>query len=95
MEEIYTVEPRYSASQGTGQNYALNQGFHYFQHRNNYENASWDQNLYAVLAEIRYKRVRYSGVSLYYPLVMTLPFVLRNECGTFCFLSSTPFYIIS
>ena len=60
-----TVEPRYSASQGTGQNYALNRGFHYCQHRNNYENASWDQNLYTLLAEIRYKWVRYSGVSLY------------------------------
>ena len=66
---MYTVEPRYSASQGTGQIYALNQGFHYCQHRNNYENASWDQNLYALMAEIRYERVRYSGVSLYISLM--------------------------
>ena len=62
---VITVEPRYSASQGTGQNYALSQGFHYCQHINNYKNASWDQNLYALLAGIRYKRVRYSGVLLY------------------------------
>ena len=61
-----TAEPRYSASQGTGQNYALNRGFHYIQYRIKYENASWDQNLHALLAEIRYKRVRYCGVSLYW-----------------------------
>ena len=47
-----TVKPRYSAFQGTGQNYALYQGFHYCQYINNYENASWDQNLYALLAEL-------------------------------------------
>ena len=65
MKELpKTVEPRYSASQGTGQNDALNRGFHYCQHRNNYENASWDQNLYALLADIPYRRVHYSGVSL-------------------------------
>ena len=47
-----TVEPRYSASQGTGKNYALNRGFHYCQHINNYENTSWDQNIHALLAEL-------------------------------------------
>ena len=62
---IYTAKPRYSAFQGTGLNFVLYQGFHYCQHMNNYENASWDQNLYAELAGIRYKWVRYSGVSLY------------------------------
>ena len=31
----------------------------------NYENTSWDQNLYALLAELCYKRVCYNGVSLY------------------------------
>ena len=63
-DKITTVEPRYSEFQGTGQNYALNQGFHYCQHINNYENASWDKNLHTLLAEFHYKRVRYSGVSL-------------------------------
>ena len=62
---LSTVKPRYSAVQGTGQNCALNRGFHYCQFVNNYENTSWDQNLYALLAEIHYKRVRYSGVLLY------------------------------
>ena len=42
----HTVKPRYSAFQGTGQNYALKQGIHYCQHVNNYENTSWDQNFY-------------------------------------------------
>ena len=60
-----TVKPRYSVFQGTGQNYTVNRGFHYCQHTNNYENTCWDQNLYALLAEIRHKRVRYSEVSLY------------------------------
>ena len=46
------VKPRYSALQGTDQNYALYQGFHYCQHINNYENTSRDQNLYAYSAEL-------------------------------------------
>ena len=53
-----SVEPRYSASQGTGQNCALKRGFHYCQHMNNFENAFWDQNLYPLLAGTRYKQVR-------------------------------------
>ena len=61
-----SVEPRYSASQGTGQNYAPDVGFHYIQYRN--KNASWDQNLHALLAEIHFKQVRYSGVSLYFKI---------------------------
>ena len=48
----YTVKPRYSAFQGTDQHYALNQGFHYCQQINNFENTSWDQNFYALLAEL-------------------------------------------
>ena len=60
----HTVKPRYSVFQGTGQNYALKQGSLYCQHINNYENTLWDQNLYALLAGIRYKRVRYSRVLL-------------------------------
>ena len=32
---LSTVRPRYSAFQGTGQKYALYQGFHYYQHMNN------------------------------------------------------------
>ena len=61
----YKVKPRYSAFQGTGRNYTLNQDFYNCQHVDNYENTSWDQNLYALLAESCSKRVRYSGVSLY------------------------------
>ena len=44
---LCTVKPRYSTFQGSGQNYALNRGFHYCQHMNKYESTSWDQNLYA------------------------------------------------
>ena len=47
-----TVKPRYSAFEETGQNYALYQGFNYCQYINNYENAAWDQNMYALLAEL-------------------------------------------
>ena len=65
MDMVYTVKPRYSAFQGTGQNYALNRGFHYCQHINNYENTYWNKNLYALLPELCYMRVRYNGVSLY------------------------------
>ena len=52
MKLVYTVKPRYSVFQGTGQNYTLNLGFHYCQHINYYENAFWDQNLYTLLAEL-------------------------------------------
>ena len=38
--------------QGTDQNYALYRGSLYCQHKNNYENTSRDQNLYALLAEL-------------------------------------------
>ena len=48
--ERNTVEPRFSAFQGTGQNYALYQGFHYCLYINNCEEASWDQNFYTLLA---------------------------------------------
>ena len=64
VERLSTVKPCCSAFQGTSQNYALYQGFHYYQHTNNYENTSWNQDLYALLAELYYKRVRYNGVSL-------------------------------
>ena len=37
-----TVEPRYSAFQGTGQNYTLYRGFHYCQYIDNYKNTFWD-----------------------------------------------------
>ena len=47
-----TVKPRYSVFQGPGQNYALNQGFFHCQRTNNYENTSWEKNLYALLAEL-------------------------------------------
>ena len=40
--EISTVKPRYSALQGTGQNYALFRGSLYCQYINNSENTSWD-----------------------------------------------------
>ena len=46
------VKPRYNAFQGTSQNYALYQGFYYCQYINDYKNASWGQNLYALLAEL-------------------------------------------
>ena len=39
--------------------------FFYLQYIDNYENASWDQNLYTRLAGLYQKRVRYSGVLLY------------------------------
>ena len=51
-EHKTTVKPRYSVFQGTGQNHALYQGSFYCQHTNNYENTSWNQNLYALLAEL-------------------------------------------
>ena len=47
-----TVKPHYNASQGTGQNYALNRGLHYCQYIKNYEYTSWDQKLYTLLAEL-------------------------------------------
>ena len=37
----YTVESRSSASHGTGQNYTVYRGFHYYQLINNYKNTSW------------------------------------------------------
>ena len=49
---FFTVKPYYSTFQGTGQSYTLHGGFHCCQHMNNCENASWDQNLYALLAEL-------------------------------------------
>ena len=45
-----TVKPRYSVFQGTGKNYALYRGS--LKHINNYENTSWNQNLYALLAKL-------------------------------------------
>ena len=47
-----TVKPRYSTFQGIGQNHALNQGFYYCQHVNNYESTSWDQNFHVLLVEL-------------------------------------------
>ena len=46
------MKPRYSVFQGTGYNYALNQGSLYCQHTITYENTFWNQNLYALLAEL-------------------------------------------
>ena len=45
-----TVKPRNSASQGTSHNYALYKGCYYCQLKYNYDNASWDQNFYALSA---------------------------------------------
>ena len=83
----HTVEPRYSAFKGTGLNNISNLGFHNCQYVNKY--TSWDQNLYALLEELCYKRVLYSGVFLYMnwymfffssfpfsPLPLPLPFFL-------------------
>ena len=64
-EHENTVNPRYSAFQGTSQNYALFRGFRYCQYRNNCENTSFDQNLYALLAGLCKKQLRYNVVSLY------------------------------
>ena len=49
-----TVKPRYSVFQGTDQNCALHQGSLYCRHIHvdNYENTSWNQDLYALLAEL-------------------------------------------
>ena len=49
---VDTVEPRYSIFQGTGQHRALNLDSLYCQYVNNYENTCWNQNLYALLAEL-------------------------------------------
>ena len=46
-----TVKPRYSAFQETGQNSALNRGFHYCQHVNIYEITARVKNFYTLLAE--------------------------------------------
>ena len=82
-----TIKPRYSIFQGTDQNFAFYRGSLYCQHINNHDITSWDQKLYAVLAELcRYAIARFHCTSF---LVIVL------LCFVFFFFTYYHFFFFS